>query len=128
MSKHVRGPNRIIAKMQESGVDTAEVLRCGGLTPKLFDQPRVLVTTEELFALWRGIGEACQDPAIGLLLGTESHVDQYDPIGLAALSAGSFGEAIRQAGRYKQLTCPEEILTEMSDQEWSIQFRWLLAQ
>jgi AraC-like DNA-binding protein len=29
--------------------------------------------------------------------------------------------------RYKQLTCPEEILQEKNDEEWSIQFRWLLA-
>jgi AraC-like DNA-binding protein len=29
--------------------------------------------------------------------------------------------------RYKQLTCPEEILQKTVGQEWSIQFRWLLA-
>ena len=29
--------------------------------------------------------------------------------------------------RYKQLTCPEEILQEKDDEEWSMQFRWLLA-
>jgi len=30
--------------------------------------------------------------------------------------------------RYKQLTCPEEILQKKDDEEWSIQFRWLLAE
>ena len=128
MSKHFRVSNRIIAKMRESGVKTADVLRCAGLPQGLFDQQRVLVTTEELFALWRGIGEVSQDPAIGLQLGTESQVDRFDPIRLAALSAKDFGEAIRQTGRYKELTCPEEIVTETSSGEWSIQFRWLLAQ
>jgi AraC-like DNA-binding protein len=29
--------------------------------------------------------------------------------------------------RYKQLTCPEEILQDKDEEEWSIQFRWLLA-
>jgi AraC-like DNA-binding protein len=29
--------------------------------------------------------------------------------------------------RYKQLTCPEEILQTKDSEEWSIQFRWLLA-
>jgi AraC-like DNA-binding protein len=29
--------------------------------------------------------------------------------------------------RYKQLTCPEEILQKKDNDEWSIQFRWLLA-
>ena len=32
-----------------------------------------------------------------------------------------------QMARYKQLTCPEEILQEKDNEEWSIQFRWLLA-
>jgi AraC-like DNA-binding protein len=29
--------------------------------------------------------------------------------------------------RYKQLTCPEEIVQTRDEEEWSIQFRWLLA-
>jgi AraC-like DNA-binding protein len=32
-----------------------------------------------------------------------------------------------QMARYKQLTCPEEILQEKDDDEWTVQFRWLLA-
>ena len=46
---------------------------------------------------------------------------------LAALSAENFGAAMDQMARYKQLTCPEEIVQEKDDEEWSIQFRWLLA-
>jgi AraC-like DNA-binding protein len=128
MSKHFRVPNRTIKKLHEAGIGAPEVLRRAGLPLGLFEQQKVLVTTEELFALWRGIGEVSQDPAVGLKLGTENKVEQYDPIGLAALAAASFGEAVKQAGRYKELTCPEEILTEVSGGEWSIQFRWLLAE
>jgi AraC-like DNA-binding protein len=87
----------------------------------------MLVTTEELFALWRGIGHASPDPAIGLELGTEIKAEHFDPVALAALSTGNFGEAVRQVARYKQLSCPEEIVNETDDTEWSIQFRWLLA-
>jgi AraC-like DNA-binding protein len=102
------------------------MLQNAGLPPSLFDQPRILVTTEELFALWRGIGHA-SPTAIGLELGTETKPEHFDPIALAALSTGSFGEAMRQMARYKQLSCPEEIVHETDDTEWSIQFRWLLA-
>jgi AraC-like DNA-binding protein len=104
------------------------VLQRAGLPPGLLDQPRILVTTEELFAFWRGIGEVSSDRAIGLELGTEAKPEHFDPIALAALSTGSFGEAMRQIARYKQLTCPEELLDENDGDEWSIQFRWLLAQ
>jgi Arabinose-binding domain of AraC transcription regulator, N-term len=96
-------------------------------TPGLFDQPRILVTTEELFALWQAIGRASPNPAVGLDLGTESKSEHFDPVVVAALATGSFGEAMRQVGRYKQLSCPEELVLEADGIELSIRFRWLLA-
>ena len=128
MNKHFRVPGRLPAKLRESGIRVSAVLQRAGLPPGLLAQARVLVTTEELFAFWRGVGEVRSDPAIGLELGTEAKPEHFDPIALAALSTGSFGEAMSQIARYKQLTCPEELLHESDDKEWSIQFRWLLAQ
>ena len=72
MSKHFRVPGRLPAKLRESGIRMSAVLQSARLPPELLDQPRVLVTTEELFAFWRGVGEVSSDPAIGLELGTEA--------------------------------------------------------
>jgi len=127
MSKHFRVPGRLSARLQESGIRVSALLQSSGLPPGLLDQPRILVTTEELFALWRGIGRVSHNPTIGLELGTETRPEHFDPIALAALSTGSFGEAMGQMARYKQLSCPEEIVLEADDAEWNIQFRWLLA-
>jgi AraC-like DNA-binding protein len=102
-------------------------MRRAGLPQAFIHQARALLNTEELFALWRAVGEVSTDPSIGLLLGTETKTERFHPIGLAALSSENFGSAIDQMARYKQLTCPEEILQEKNDEEWSIQFRWLLA-
>ncbi|HEY1743551.1 MAG TPA: AraC family transcriptional regulator ligand-binding domain-containing protein, partial [Granulicella sp.] len=126
MSKHFRVPGRLFPRLKESGIRVSALLENAGLPQGLFDQPRILVTTEELFALWRGIGEISDDPAIGLELGTESRLEHFDAIALAALSTNSFGEGMHQMARYKQLSCPEEILHETVDTEWHIQFRWLL--
>jgi AraC-like DNA-binding protein len=128
MSKHFRLPARLVTKLKESGIELPEVLRSAGLPQGLLDQPRVLLTTEELFAFWRGIGKVSTDPALGLELATEQQTDRFDPIALAALSAATFGDAIHQIGRYKQLTCPEEIHHTREGDEWTVQFRWLLAQ
>jgi AraC-like DNA-binding protein len=128
MSKHFRVPDRLHRKLQESGIRVPALLRNAGLPAGLFDQARILVTTEELFALWRAIGEASTEPGIGLALGTETRAENFDAIALAALSTNTFGEGMRQIARHKQLSCPEEILHESDDEEWSIQFRWLLAQ
>jgi AraC-like DNA-binding protein len=127
MNTHFRVAGRLAQKLEELGVRVSAVLRRAGLPQDLFDQTRVLVTTEELFALWRAVGEVSTDPAIGLRLGTETKTERFHPSGIAALSTPNFGAAINHMARYKQLTCPEEMLHETNNEEWSIRFRWLLA-
>lgn len=128
MNKHFRLSGGTFTRLEELGVRAAEVLRRAGLPQWYVDQPRILLSTEEWFAFWRAIGEASSNPAVGLLLGTETKTERFNANGLAALSTENFGAAVNQMARYKQLTCPEEILQEKDDEEWSIQFRWLLAE
>jgi len=127
MNKHFRVSGSTFLKLEELGVPASAVLRRAGLPQGFIAQPQVRLNTEELFALWRAVGEVSTNPAIGLLLGTETKTERFHPIGLAALSTENFGSAVQRMARYKQLTCPEEILQKTDDDEWSIQFRWLLA-
>jgi AraC-like DNA-binding protein len=115
-------------KLEELGVSPAEVLRHAGLPPGLLAQDKILITTEEMFALCRGLAEASGDPAIALKLGTEHRMERYDPVGLAALSARTFRDALQRLGRYKQLTVPEELRVVERGAESRVQFRWLLAE
>jgi AraC-like DNA-binding protein len=114
--------------LEELGVAPADVLRRAGLPPALFEQDKIVVGTDELFALYRGIAEASPDPAIGLRLGAEERVERYDPIRMAAVSARSLRDALERLARYKQLTCPEAITVTERAGECRVQFRWLLAQ
>jgi AraC-like DNA-binding protein len=127
MNKHFRFSGSTFKKLEEHGVSTSAVLRRAGLSQGCINESRLLLKTEELFALWRAVGEVSSDPAIGLQIGTETKTEKFHPVGLAALSTENFGAAIDQMARYKQLSCPEEILQETEDDEWRIQFRWLLA-
>jgi AraC-like DNA-binding protein len=127
MMKHFRVAGILRTKLEESGVQMSAVLRRAGLPQNLFAQTRILVSTEELFALWRAIGEVSGDPAIGLKLGTETRTERFHPSGIAALSTENFGAAIAHMARYKRLLVPEEIVDERDEEEWSIQFRWMLA-
>src|SRR6516162_4089059 len=113
MNKHFRFSGNTFLKLEELGVSVSAVLRRAGLPQSCRDQSRVLLSTEELFAVSRAIREVSNDPAIGLRL--------------AALSCGNFGAAVDRIARYKQLTCPEQIRQEKDEQEWSVQFHWLLA-
>jgi AraC-like DNA-binding protein len=128
MNKHFRVSGSIFQKLEELGVSPAKVLRAAGLPQGHSQEPRLLLKTEELFALWRAIGEVSTTPAIGLQLGTETRTERFHPVGLAALSSENFRAAMDQMARYKQLTCPEEILQKKNREEWSIQFRWLLVE
>lgn len=128
MSNRFRVSTTLARKLEELGVSAASVLRHAGLPAGLLDQEKIVVSTEELFALYRGLAQASGDPAIGLKLGTEDRVERYDPIALAAVSARSLRDALQRLARYKQLTCPEAIEVEERGADCRVQFKWLLAQ
>jgi AraC-like DNA-binding protein len=127
MTKHFRVASGLRSKLEESGVQASAVLRTAGLPRDFFDQPRILVNTQELFALWRAIGEVSKDSSIGLKLGTETKLERFHPSGIAVLSAETFGAGIEYMAKYKKLSAPEEILQEKCEGEWAIRFRWTLA-
>lgn len=127
MSRLFRVSKGMRTRLEEAGVVTASVLRAAGLPRDFFDQDRVLVNTQELFALWRAVGDVSKDPAIGLKLGTETRLERFHPSGIAALSAATFGAAIECMAKYKKLSVPEEVVQQKDKQEWAIRFRWTLA-
>jgi AraC-like DNA-binding protein len=127
MNNRFRISSALIRRLEDVGLRPLVVLRQAGLPMGLFDQEKILVTTEEFFAIYRAISEVSRDPAIGLKLGTEERVERYDPVSIAALYARSFRDALQRMARYKQLTCPEEIRLAERGNECSVQFLWLLA-
>jgi AraC-like DNA-binding protein len=127
MNRRFRVPSILPRKLDELGLSPVVVLRQAELPLGLFDQEKILLTTEEMFSLYRGISEVSRDPAIGLKLGTEERVERYDPVAIAALYTRSFRDALQRLARYKQLTCPEEIRLVERGGEFLVQFLWLLA-
>src|SRR5882672_12499749 len=127
MTNQFRVSTTLPRKLEELRLSPEMVLRQAGLPMGLFNQEKILVSTEEFFALYRGIAEASNDPGFGLKVGTEERIEHYDPIKIAALSARSFRDAVQRLARYKQLTCPEEIRLVERGNECAVQFVWLLA-
>ena len=127
MLKHFRIPGRLALKLKELGVSVPAVLRRAGLPRDLFDQTRILVSTSELFALWRAIEHVSSDPLVGVKLGVETKTERFHPMAIAALSTENLVAASEHMARYKKLTAPEEILIQLDRDEFSVGFRWLLA-
>ena len=128
MTNRFRVSSALIRRLENVGLQPLAVLRQAGLPMGLFDQEKIFVTTEELFALYRGISEVSHDPAIGLKMAIEERVERYDPVSIAALYAKTFRDALQRLARYKQLTCPEEIRIAERGDECALHFRWLLAE
>ena len=96
-------------RFEDQSIAVPILLRRAGLPPGLFRQEKVYVTTKELFSLWRNVGEMSSDPAIGLKLGAETRLERSHPAGIAVMCSHNFADALERLGRYKKLTCPEEI-------------------
>ena len=127
MANRFRLSSTLTQRLADVGLSPAAILRQARLPVGLFSQGKVLLTTEEFFALYRAIAEISHDPAIGLKLGTEDRVERYDPIAIAAICTRSLRDAIQRIGRYKQLTCPEKIELVERGNECVVHFTWLLA-
>jgi len=115
-------------RLEELGVSSIAVLRQAGLPMGLFDQSKILVTTEEMFALYSAVREISDDPGIGLKLGSEERPERYNPVAIAALYSRSFGDALKRIARYKRLVSPQEIRITERGKECAVEFVWLLAE
>jgi AraC-like DNA-binding protein len=127
MTDRFRIPATFLRRLEELGLAPAMVLRHAGLPAGLFEQSKIQLTTEEMFAFYNAVSEMSGDPGIGLKLGSEERIERYDPVAIAALYTRNFREALDRMARYKQLTCPEEIRIEEQADQCSVRFVWLLA-
>jgi AraC-like DNA-binding protein len=109
------------------GVDPAEVLRRGGLPLNLFGAEPATVTTEQLFAIWRGLEEVSDDPGIALKLANQAPVGQHHPASIAAHHARNFRDGLQRIARYKILCSSEEMRMTEGKVECVLEFKWLLS-
>jgi AraC-like DNA-binding protein len=127
MSDRLRISRTWAQRFTEQKIAVPMLLRRAGLPPGLFQQEKVYVTTAELFALWRSVGEMSSDPGIGLKLGAETRLERSHPAGIAVMCSRTFTDALERLGRYKKLTCPEEIRVDNKAQEAAVEFLYVEA-
>jgi AraC-like DNA-binding protein len=128
MSDRFKVSNLLARRLGEHRMSLPAIMRRAGLPTGFFQQEKIYVTTAELFALWRAIGETSGDPGIGLKLGSEPRFERYQPTMIAAVCSRSFRDALQRIARYKQLTCPEEIRVHTTRDEAAVEFFYLQAE
>jgi len=127
MTDRLRISSTWAQRFAEHKIALPTLLRRAGLPAGFFQQEKIYVTTAELFALWRRVGEMSSDPGIGLKLGAETRLTRSHPAAIAVICSRTFGDALLRLGRYKQLTCPEEIRVHRKAQETSVEFFYVEA-
>ncbi len=82
------------------------------------------MSTEEYFAAWHAIAHDAA-PDLGLRIGLHTFGTSISSV--AALQAPTLGDALHAIGRYKRISCPEEVVIEVRNAEPSVRFDWVLA-
>jgi AraC-like DNA-binding protein len=111
-------------QLEDLGISPEVVLRRARLPRALFEQPQIMVTTQELFALYAAVEASSSEPAIGLRLGSEMQPERYDPLVIAGLCSRNFEDAIQRIARFKRLVCPEDLLITERGHEREVRFAW----
>src|SRR3989441_37204 len=128
MTNRMRVSGTLGKRLQESKVSPDAVLRQAGLPLGLFQQSKIFLTTDEMFALYNAIEKISGDAGIGLKLGSDERPEHYSAIAIAALYTRSFRDALNRIARYKRLTGPQEIRIVERGKECAVEFVWLQAE
>lgn len=113
---------RVRDELEERGVPVRAALAEAGLDPAA-----QAVTTAQFFALWSAVERIARRPDLGLVLGADAPDGGYSVAVDAALRAPDLATALVTFGRYKRLTCPEQVVLERDGDEASVRFHWVLA-
>lgn len=120
----VRIPHYFPSRLEALGLSPLVVLQQACVPVTLLQQERFIVSLDQWFTLWHVLETLNQDPALGLKLGSDTRIEQYSPVGIAALSTRSFYEALIKLSRYKRLFCSEEMNVVEEDGQWHIEAVW----
>lgn len=119
----MRGPRSFWASLKKIGLAPGVVLRHSNIPPTVCSRDE-LITTAQLFALWRSIRELSKDPAAGWKLMSGMESAKLHPTLLAALHARNYRECLERHARYKQLCSAQEFRFTERNAEFQIETSW----
>jgi AraC-like DNA-binding protein len=112
-------------KLASQGVPVGELCRRVGIVSRPGED--VMMTTAQMFTVWRVLGEMTQDAELGLRLGREMRAERYDPLSIVAYSAATFREALEKMARYKRLCGAEDVRVVETSSLVRVEVDWLFA-
>ncbi|KKO10124.1 hypothetical protein LCGC14_0026560 [marine sediment metagenome] len=109
------------------GLPPAAVLRQARLPATLHLREQVLLTTAQLFAIWRAIDDLTTDPGFGIKLVETTSTMGHKPAFLVACLAADYRDALSRVARFKRLCAPDQLHFEERDGQFFIAQEWPFA-
>ena len=113
--------------VQQLGLQPSVVLRQARLPVTLHLSAQPLVTTAQLFSIWKALEELSGDPAFGIKFVEASDTAGHQPLFLAACYAADYRDGLSRIARFKRFASPEQFRIEENDSETSISRHWYHA-
>lgn len=120
-----RVPQAFWRAAERMSLSASALLRQARLPANLHVSPDTWLTTAQYFALWRAVEALSGDPAIGLLMTTQTENAAHPPATMSAFFARDYRDGLHRLARFKRLCTPEELTVEESGAECRISVRWL---
>lgn len=120
-------PQAFWRSLEHLGLRPGVVLRQARLPVTLHLSTPGLVTTAQLFAIWKAVEELTNDPGFGFKIVEASNKAGHQPAFLAACYAATFRDAVSRVARFKGLGACEQFRFEERNGEFSISKDWVHA-
>ncbi|QDH17224.1 AraC family transcriptional regulator [Swingsia samuiensis] len=118
-------PKAFWRALEEFGYTPMMLLRQARLPLTLHLREHSSISTDQYFALMRGVQDLLQIPAVGLRMLQQTDTSVYPPSSLAAFYAQDYRDGIYRLARYKRLCTPEIFkITENVGDTCTIVFEW----
>jgi AraC-like DNA-binding protein len=99
----VRAPLGVLVALRDAGIDVERVAAIAGIDRSRVSGPSPRLDGKEMAALLDAVFDRRADAALGLRIGAVLRPELFGIVGLAALSAPTYGDAIACCARYKRL-------------------------
>jgi len=122
-----RFPPTLWRAMQSAGLEPPKVLRAAGLPSTLHLDASAMLSTTQLFAIWKALEMIADNPAVALRLLRGADRCGHQPAFISALYASDFRDAIQRIERFKRMGACEVFRTEEANGRWTIIKEWPFA-
>lgn len=122
-----RVPRAIWRALEHLGLQPDVLIREANLPRALATDDTLLITTAQLFSLWKAVEKLAPDPGIGIAIVEATATTGHQPALLAAYYAATFRDSLAECDRSKRMSSSELFTYEDCDGVFSMTKGWLYA-